>query len=201
MIIVVLGTGVDEKGRLSKETVRRLQEAYQIYKKKKTPLFLSGKYNFPYDKKNPPKITEAEVMQSYLTRLGVEEENIFVDKESEDTIFSAYTAKTKFCIPRDEKEVVVVTSDIHLERVEYVFFKVFGEDYNLHFIGTLSFLPCRVKGMIIAKQNMLTQKAREMLDNIEEGEHEKIKEIALKSDYKNKGGLGLPENLSYKKTC
>ncbi len=199
MIIIVLGAGVDEKGRLSKETVKRLQEAYEIHKENKSPLLVCGKYNFSY--KNRPDFTEAEVMEDYLLKLGVDKEKILLEKESEDTIFNAYYSKTKFFIPLKEKEAVVVTSDIHLERVEYIFYKVFGDSYRLHFIGTLSKLPCQAKGMIFAKQRLLAERAKEILDDIEEGDHEKVKEKILSSDFNNEKGIGLPKNLDYKKTC
>ena len=199
MIIIVLGTGIDEKRRLSAETIKRLLEGYRIHKEKNVPLLLSGKYSFAHNTR--PKFTEAEAMQDYLVNIGIEEKNILLDKESEDTIFSAYNAKTKFFIPQDEKEAVIVTSDINLERVEYVFFKVFGENYNLHFIGTLSKLPCQVKGMIFEKQRILNERAKTLLDNIEDGDHEKVKEKILDSNFNNEKGIKLSGNINYKKTC
>ncbi len=199
MIIIILGAGVDQKGRLSAETIKRLLEGYRIHKEKNAPLLLSGKYSFVYNTR--PKFTEAEVMQDYLINIGVKKENIFLDKEAEDTIFSAYNAKTKFFLPQNEKEAVIVTSDINLERVEYVFFKVFGEDYDLHFIGTLSKLPCQVKGMVFEKQRILNERAKVLLDNIEDGDHEKVKEKALSSSFNNERGIKLSGNINYKKTC
>ncbi len=201
MIIIILGAGIDEKGRLPKETAKRIKEGLKVYQEKKAPFLLSGKYSFAHNKEKPPKITEAEVMKDYLLNLGVEEKHILLDKESEDTILSAYNAKTKFLIPREEKEVVIITSDINMERVEYVFYKVLGKDYKLHFVGTISAIPCQTKGMIRAKQRALTEKAVSLLDNIEEGDHEKIKEKVMSPDYKNNTGLRPSSNLNYKKTC
>jgi vancomycin permeability regulator SanA len=195
MLTIILGAGINEKGVLSGETIKRLLEGYKVYKEKRVPLLLSGKYNFLYKKK--PTFTEAGKMKEYLLNLGVQEEDVFLDTESEDTIFSAYNAKTKFALPKNEKEVVIVTSDINLNRIEYVFFKVFGEEYNLHFIGTTSKLPCAVKGMVLEKQRLLNEKAKLMLDDIEEGDHEKIKERALVSER----GVVLPKDIKYRKTC
>ncbi len=195
MMIIILGTGIDEKGRLSAETIKRLLEGYRIHKEKDAPLLLSGKYSFVYKKK--PLFTEAGKMKEYLLNLGAKEEQIFLDEDSEDTILSAYNAKTKFFLPQDEKEAVIVTSDINLNRVEYVFFKVFGEEYSLHFIATTSKLPCSIKGMVLEKQRLLNEKAKTMLDDIEEGDHEKVRERALSNDR----GLTLPKDIKYRKTC
>ncbi len=199
MIIIVLGAGIDQKGRLSAETIKRLLEGYRIHKEKNAPLLLSGKYSFVYKKK--PAFTEAEAMQDYLINIGVKEENIFLDKESEDTIFSAYNAKTKFFIPQNEKEAIIITSDINFGRVEYVFFKVFGENYDLHFIGTLSKLPCQVKGMVFEKQRLLNERAKVLLGDTEDGDHEKIKEKVLNSNFNNERGIKLSGDINYKKTC
>lgn len=195
MIIVILGAGINEKGILSGETIKRLLEGYKVYKKKKAPFLLSGKYSFLYKKK--PFFTEAERMKEYLLSLGVEEKDISLDMESEDTLFAAYNAKTKFFLPQDEKRAVIVTSDISLNRVEYVFFKVFGEKYNLHFIATTSKLPCTIKGMVLEKQRLLNEKAKVLLDDIEEGNHEKVKEKALSSER----GVILTKDIKYRKTC
>ncbi len=200
MIIIVLGTGIDKKRRISQETVKRLREAFSIYREKKSPLLLSGKYNFPLRQDNPPEFTEAEAMRDYLLSLGVDSREILLERGSTDTVSSAYYAKTKVLIPRREKEVVVVTSDVSLERVEYVFYKVLGEDYQIHVAGTLSNLSCGSKGMILAKQQMLTKKAKELLDDIKEGDHETVQEKVLSSSYEKNIGSSSPP-VDYKKTC
>ncbi len=182
MFIIVLGTGIDKKKRISQETVKRLREAFSIYQENKAPLLLCGKYNFPLAKNNLPEFTEAEAMRDYLVSLGVNPEHILLEKESTDTVSSAYFAKTRVLIPKKEKKVVVVTSDVSLERVEYIFYKVLGEDYQIHIVGTLSKLSCGSKGVILAKQRMLAEKAKEMLDGIDDGDHETVKEKVLDSD-------------------
>ncbi len=195
MIIIVLGVGIDEKGRLSKETIKRLKEAQKIHQKSGGLFLVTGKYSFSFNEKNAPSFTEAEKMASYLEKLGIEKENILIDKEAKDTVFSAYNAKIKHFIPKREREAIIITSDTHLNRVEHIFFKVFGNDYKLNFIGTPTLLSCGNKGIIMAKQNMLTQKAVELLDGVEEGDHEEAKKRALNVDY------NIPKDINYKKTC
>ncbi len=199
MIIIVLGAGIDKKGKLSKETAKRLKEASEMHKEKGACLLLSGKYNFPWDENNPPSVTEAEVMHDYLVSLGIDSKNIFLDKESQDTVSSACFSKTEYLIPKKEKEAFVVTSDIHLERVEYIFSKVFGKEYNLHFVAMPSALPCQSKNMILAKQSVLTEKVKEILKDVEEGDHETVKERISQSNHHKERPSWL--NLDYKKSC
>ncbi len=201
MIIIILGTGIDEKGRLSKDTVKRLREGYELYKKHDSPLFLSGKYSFPYDKNNPPGFTEAEAMSDYLISLGVEKENISLDKESLDNVSSAYYAKTKFFIPKKEKEAIIITSDIHLERIEYIFNKVFGENYTLHFLALPSSFPCGGKNMVMAKQNMLTEKVKNLLDEVEGGDHESAIKKVSQSIHQKENPFQKKDFDNYRKTC
>jgi uncharacterized SAM-binding protein YcdF (DUF218 family) len=199
MIIVILGAGVDQKGRVSKETVNRLNEALAFYKKNKAPLFLAGRYNFVYNKNKPPSFTEAEIMKAYLLRKGVEEKDILLDKESNDTISAAYNLKTKILLPQKEKEVVVVTSDISIQRAEYVFYKVLGDDYSIMAVGSLTRLSCTTKGMIVGKERLLLEKARELLNDIKEGDHKTIKEKIISQD--GEKGVDLRKLNNYKKTC
>ncbi len=201
MIIIILGTGIDEKGKLSKDTVKRLREGYELYKKHGSPLFLSGKYSFPYDKNSPPDFTEAEVMHSYLVNLGVNKEDISLDKESLDNVSSAYHAKTKLFIPQKEKEAIIVTSDIHLERIEYIFNKVFGESYTLHFLALPSSFPCGGKSMVMAKQNMLTEKVKNLLDEVESGDHESAIKKVSQSIHQKENPFQQKNLDDYRKTC
>jgi len=195
MIIIVLGSGIDKKGRLSKETVKRLKEAHEIYQKSGGVFLVTGKYSFSFDEKNPPSFTEAQTMANHLEKLDIKKEDILIDEESKDTVFSAYIAKTKHLMPQNKKEAVVVTSDTHLNRIEHIFSKVFGDDYKLNFVGTPTILSCGNKGIVMAKQNMLTQKAMKLLEEVEEGDHEEARKKALNADY------SLPKDIDYKKTC
>ncbi len=182
MTIVVLGAGIDRSGKLSEDAKKRLKEAKRLHEKYKTPILLCGKYSFLYEK-NPPPITEAEAMQKYLIVLGVSQENICLEKESQDTISNAYNAKVKYFIPRKESEAIIVTSDFHLERAEYIFFKIFGDSYKLHFLGIPTSLPCQSRAQIKERQRALTRKAGEILKDIRPGDHEAAKKKLLLSDY------------------
>ncbi len=201
MIIVILGAGINEKGKLSKDTTKRLREGHELYKKHNSPLLLSGKYSFPYDKNNPPDFTEAEVMHSYLVNFGVDKENILLDKESLDNVSSAYRAKTKFFIPQKETEAIIVTSDIHLERIEYIFNKVFGESYTLHFLALPSSFPCGGKSMVMAKQNMLTEKVKNLLEEVKSGDHEFAMKKISQSSHQKENPFWKENFDDYRKTC
>ncbi len=183
MIIVALGAGVNEKGYPSEETKKRLEEIKTLYKKYGAPILLCGKYSFLYEKKNAPKNTEARSMYEYLLREGVKEEDMMLEEESQDTVLKAYNAKTRYFLPSKENTGVVVTSDFNLERIRYIFQKIFGKNYDLHYIGVPSSLPCNMKGKIRAKQIDLMQETEDLLRDVPNGDHEAAKEKMLSSGY------------------
>lgn len=183
MSIVVLGGGINKKGNLFPDSQKRVEEASRIYKKNPRQVLLCGKYSFFYEGKEVPVKTEAEAMRDYILKLGVREEDIFLEKKSQDTVFNAYYAKTEYFLPYNKSEALIVTSDFSLERTEYIFSKVFGENYDLHFLGVPSSFPCKIKGEIMEKQRKLTREAVELFQEIEEGDHEAVREKIISTDY------------------
>lgn len=120
---------------------------------------------------------DAVKMKGFLLKEGVQEKHIVDGGELKDTVSAAYNAKIEHFLPENKKEAVVITSGFRLERVEYIFWKVFGEDYTLHFYGVSSPGACGTKKIIREKQEELNRKAFDLLDQIKEGNHRAIKEL------------------------
>ncbi len=174
MIIVVPGAGVEENGSPSEEARKRLKEAKKLHKKYNAPLLLSGKYSSLRNKGDIPKKTEARSMYEHLLKEGVKKENMLLEENSQDTVMKAFYTKTKYFLPLKETEGVVITSDLYLQRTQYIFEKVFGESFKLHYMGIPTSLPCPVKGEIKKKQAGLTERVQESLHDIENGDHEEV---------------------------
>ncbi len=201
MIFVVLGAGVDKRGKLSKETLKRLREVFLIYKERGLSILLCGKYGFPIDEKKLPPFTEAQIMQRQLISWGVKEKDTLLENNGQDTILSAYYAKKDIFIPQKKKEMTIITSDIQLNRVEFIFYKVFGEDYKIYTKGVPSHLPCKGKGLILEKQRMLDEKTKIILDKVAPGDHETARRKALEAQEKGLNNIQNPNIENYKKTC
>ncbi len=179
MIIVVPGAGVDKKGNVSEEAERRLLKAKELHEEHQTPILLCGKHSF-LCKENIPPVTEARAMRSFLLKMGVNENQIHLEEDSKDTVGNAYYAKINYFIPNKETEAFVVTSDFHLERVRYVFQKVFGEEYGFQFISVPS--PQKEE-RVIKRQEYLLEKMRSMMGHIENGDHISIGENLYNHEY------------------
>ena len=165
MIIIILGAGSPKK--LSHETEKRLEEGVRQYKKHNASVAVYGKTE-----------NESGMMYGYLLSSGIKE--VFKE-EAANTALAAYSAKTKHFLPSKEKEALVVTSNFHLERIEYVFYKTFGDDYKLRFVGLTSNQCCGTKNIIVQKQRELTQKAINLLYNVRDGDHEAVKNKILEA--------------------
>jgi len=183
--IVILAGGITEKGNLSKNSKKRAEKAYQIFKENPNFNVLAcGKYSFLYSKNNIPLKTEAEATKEYLLRLGVPEKNIFIEEKSKDTIGNAYYAKKLYFIPKKEKKLLVITSDFHLERVGFIFRKVFGSKYQISFDCVSSiFKNKKEEKRIVERQKELLLKTEKMLYNMKVGDHDFLKGKLYKLKY------------------
>jgi len=115
-VIVVLGGGVYNNGRLKASSFKRLITAFLLYRKLKKPIILSGGASINV-------IPEAEVMKELLKSFGVPEKEIYTDVRSRDTFENAKFVK-KMCEGRLKCEkVILVTSGFHMPRAVGVFRK------------------------------------------------------------------------------
>lgn len=127
--IVMLGGGIREgqngsfglQGTSSYSASVRLLETARIYFKakkngKKAKILISGGKVFNH------YLSEAEVYKEYLLGLGIEEENIQIEKESKNTYENAINIKKMDFY--DGKKIILVSSASHMKRSEFIFEKV-----------------------------------------------------------------------------
>jgi len=170
MTIVVLGGGIDKKGKLPEHVIARLKKAAEIFKSKKdAKILVCGKYSFLYPKENFPQKTEAQAAKEYLLTLGVPKTKIYLENKSKDTVGNAYYAKKIYFIPKKEKHAIVITSDFHLDRAKFIFKKIFGKPYKIEFVATPSVL--KEKGKVEKRQAELLMKTKKILSSMKQGDH------------------------------
>ncbi len=175
--IVILGAGITKKGNLPEIAKGRVEKGFSISKKnKRANILLCGKYSFLYPKNKLPPRTEAEAMKEYLLKLGAPKEKVYLEKKSKDTVGNAYYSKKLYFIPKGEKRAFIVTSEFHLERVKFIFKKIFGKKYQLKFFPVTSPIEDRGKKKKIKKrQKYLLHKTRNLLKDMTPGNHNFLK--------------------------
>lgn len=129
-VIIILARGVEQDGSLPPDPMARVQKGVELFKANVAPvIIMSGSWTYHLD--ISPSRTEAAAMKEYAVSLGVPETAIIEETKSKDTLGNAYFSKSGFCEPRGWHNIVVVTSEDHLQRSQYIFTKVFGSDYTI----------------------------------------------------------------------
>lgn len=179
MVIVVLGGGIDLQGKIPLYVYSRLDEAIRLQKSLGCKILVSGEYSFLYNKIKPP-FTEAFKMEQYLLEKGIPKSGILKEERSKDTVGNAYYSKKYVFIPKKEKEAIIITSDFQVERVKYIFHKIFGQEYKLKIIGIKSELPDSERKAVWQRQRELLLKTQALLSNMKDGDHNFLKDRIYK---------------------
>lgn len=131
-VITILGHGNDTNGNLSSIAQERLQRGWQEYQNCfDTKIILTGGFGAHF---NQTKIPHYQYSKQYLMSLGAQEKDFLEFPDSSNTYQDAELSKV--IIDKDNiKELIIVSSDFHLERVKIIFKRVFGPEYRLRFIA------------------------------------------------------------------
>ena len=137
--ILVLGCKVNGNSP-SLMLTKRLEKAYEVYKKTNIKLLLTGDHG-----KN--NYDEVNVMRDYLLDYGIKEEDIFLDHAGFSTYDSIYRAKYIFGV----KKIIIITQEYHMYRALYL-----ANKFDIEAVGI-------VASDIPQKGVMLKNKIREVL--------------------------------------
>ena len=168
--IVVLPGGVKKNGTLPFFVRARLERAYYAFQQTHPEyIIVTGKWDLAITEEL--KITEAEVMASYLMRLGVPKEKILLEKKSQDLISCYYYIKTDFIEPLKLQNIFIVTSDYQKERAEYIAGKVLGDNITKHIVAIHSSLDPKVLWEFFTYERKTTLATKAFLQKMKRGNH------------------------------
>jgi len=116
-------------GTLQKEGELRVDRTVELYRSGAVQtLTMSGRHD-KIDWDAP--VTHAEAMARYAVEQGVPRNDIYIEDRSLDTVGQAYFVKRYVVIPNNWGDLVVVSSDWHMERVREIFDFIFGTEFNV----------------------------------------------------------------------
>lgn len=176
-VIVVLGCSLDTKGDISFVGKERVEKAVELFNKRiSDKIIMSGKHSF--SSSFIPRITEAKAMKEYAELLGVPKKSIFLEEKSKDTIGNAYFVKVNFLKKNNWKNIVVITSDLHIKRAKFIFKFIFGNKYNVGFIGVNHrAVPKKELDKRIAYEKNVISILKKWLKHIKPGDDKSIKKL------------------------
>lgn len=169
---IVLACGINEDGTLPEDPKESVEIAAQLYESNRVPLIIfSG--SLSYKATFTPPITESEAMYEYAQAIGVPTKTMLIENDSKDTLGNAYFTKLNYLMPRNLGRLAIIMGPNHsLERVQYIFDKVLGEDFATSFIEHNANRP----GEPEREQRSLVI-LRQWLDDIPNGDHQAIYDL------------------------
>ncbi len=175
MLIVVLGGGIDLKGNIPPFVYQRLNYALKLLDNyPQAKIVLSGKYSFLYQNNKPPT-TEASAMANYLMQKHIRRDRIVLEQWSKDTVGNAYYLKKYVFLPHRETSATIITSAFQLERVRFIFEKIFGSRYKLTFRAVEEKLPKDKEKLVVERQKDLLRQTKILLVPMKDGDHNFLK--------------------------
>jgi len=128
-IIVILGSPNDEQGNLSELAIGRLEQGLAEYRRRKEyKILCTGGFGEHFNTTDRP---HAEYAIRYLLQKGIPEKDILDIAQSRNTVEDALLSKP-IIAKSGVRSLIVVSSDFHMERVKYIFQRVFKR-YRLTF--------------------------------------------------------------------
>ncbi|MFO7945042.1 MAG: YdcF family protein [Anaerolineales bacterium] len=121
--ILIPGGGLEQSGRLHPWTQARIDYALDLDQPHMFYMLLSGGtvHKPPPVDDNGFPLYESHVAADYLLQKGIPHDQILTEISSYDTIGNAYFSRVIHTQPRSLKNLLIITSQFHLERVKRIF--------------------------------------------------------------------------------
>lgn len=129
--ILVLGSPNNPIGELFLMARKRLDKCYEKYLSNKYPIILTGGFGLHFNTSNCPHHHWAK---QYLIHKGIDNQDIIAFVDSSNTVQDA-TMLRPILAQNPIKHLIIITSDYHVKRVEFIFQSVLGEKVSLSYIG------------------------------------------------------------------
>ena len=133
--VAVLAHKMDANANLDSESQARLEQVIVLHKASPFDLFLTSGWNYRKDCTDAIGTVMAKALQ---TSYGIESNKIIVDINARDTVGDAYFLRQNVIKPMHISNLVIVTSDYHVERTGLIFRSFFPVGLELNVIGAAS---------------------------------------------------------------
>lgn len=131
--IIVLANLMDAQGNLNGESRARLELAVKLLRENESSGLITTGWDYRAD--SSIKIADA-FKKTAVEEFGVDENRIVADTNSRDTVGDAVFTKKNVVEGADVKNVTVISTAYHIERVKEVFGFVFGPDYEITYLAS-----------------------------------------------------------------
>jgi len=133
--IITLANEMDKECQLNPESVARIRLGVEYFFQNTQSILITCGWNYRKDTETPI----GNVMKNFAIELGVPKNNIITELNSRDTVGDAFFTKVNIIEKRLCKDILVVTSDYHVDRTNVIFNFIYGPNYKIHVIGAQGF--------------------------------------------------------------
>lgn len=171
--IIVPGRGVNPDGSLPADPISRVKKSVELYNNGDAPVIvMSG--GASYKNIHDLRHSEAFAMKRMALSLGVPENGVLCEDRSTHTVANAFETKKKFAEIKGWKSLIVVASDEHIARVEYVFRKVYGHGYTFRFVTSERVIDEEQYTREQAHEAKSMKLSQELLGGIRDGDDQEV---------------------------
>ena len=127
---------MDKSGELNKESRLRLDLAIELFHKKKHSFIITSGWDYFGEY----KIAIAYSMKSYIVNnSNISNDLVLTETTSRDTVGDAIFTKINIVKKTGLNNLLIVTSDYHVERTKKIFSYIYGEQYIIKVLGAKTF--------------------------------------------------------------
>jgi len=150
---IVLAQELKKDKSLSEQTRKRLEKGIELYFSNKiNKIIVSGNYKELYG------ISLAEAMEKYAIEKGVKKQDIVKEEISLESVGQLLFCKVGILEIKKWFNIVIISSDYHMERLKIISSIIFDKKYKVDFIGAES----DINSEELAKLNKEEQKSKEL---------------------------------------
>lgn len=170
--IIVLGGGISSDGQLPLQSKARVDLAVKLAKPYGTPIIFSGRWSLLLS--YTPARSEAKAMIEYARPKVQRTCPLYMEDASLDTIGNAYFSARHYLERESWKRLVVITSDLQVERAIFVWKKVLGPGYHVNVTVAPSGLNKQELSQKAAVEKKLLDFTKDLLGSVRDGDLEGV---------------------------
>jgi len=153
-------------GILNSESRNRVDLAVSLFKDEGLELMITCGWDYRPDS----SLYIGEILKNRAIELGIPANQIKTELNSRDTVGDAFFSKTNIINELEFKNILVVTSDYHVDRTRSIFEFIFGPKYKIHVEGAFT----GYKNDKIEAEVVSAQAFRKTFTNVKSGEDKEI---------------------------
>lgn len=133
--IIALANEMNSDGTLKNESRERIKYACELFNSSEDPILITPGWNY----RNDSEYFIGDKMREFAINQGIPEDKVYVEPNSRDTVGDAFFSKVNYIEKYNFMDILVVTSDYHVNRTKKIFKFIFGQDYKIEVLGVNGF--------------------------------------------------------------